>query len=103
MSTKKFPSQKEIKKTLEELKHKPSTRLLPKDASVAEKVKFDLCKKFLIYMRENELTQKEMCELLGIDKSKMSKITHYHIEDFSIERLVNLLGKLYKKVSIEIA
>lgn len=103
MKIKNYPSDKEIAEVLRELDKKPATKLLPPDASLSDRIKFDLCKNFLIYKRENKLSQKEMCELLGIDKSKMSKICHYHIEDFSIERLVNLLGKLYKKVSIRIA
>lgn len=103
MKNKKFPSRTEILKVLKKLESAESTRLLPENAPLVDKIKFELCQSFVSYMNETNTEQKELAELLGIDKSVMSKITHYHIDVFTIDRLVRLLSKLEKKISIRIS
>lgn len=103
MKNKKFPSRSEILEVLKELENAESIRLLPENASPVDKIKFVLCESFVKYMNETNTEQKAMSELLGIDKSIMSKITHYHIDVFTIDRLVRLISKLEKKVSIKIS
>ena len=98
----KFPSEKQIKRALEILEKAPGSRALPKDATPNDILKYDLCSRFVVYRRENELSQKELAEMLEIDAAVMSKILHYHIEEFSVDRLIALLIKIYPKASIKI-
>ncbi len=103
MKNKKFPSSDEIKSILSDLEQMEGSQLLPEDASLVDKMKFELCKSFIIYKREHELSQKDLADLLEIDQAVMSKILHYRIEDFTIDRLVRILNILQKDISIKIA
>jgi len=103
MKKNKFPKDEEIKKVLKELENAPGSKMLPENASTIEKIKFELCKSFIIYKQENNLNQKELADILEIDPALMSKILHYNIEEFTIDRPVKFLDVLHKEISIKIA
>ena len=98
-----FPSQKEIKRVLAELEHVEGTRMLHPNASLVDKFKFDICACFIVYKRENDISQKELAEKLNLDPALMSKILRYRFDDFTIDRLVRLLEILHKDITIKIA
>ena len=98
----KFPSDKQIKRALEILEKAPASRPLPKNASKNDAIKFELCSNFVVYRREKKLSQKELADRLGIDPAQMSKILHYHIDEFSFEFLLTHLLKIYPKTDIKI-
>jgi predicted XRE-type DNA-binding protein len=98
-----WPKREDVEEVLKNIEHGDWTRLLPKDAPTVDRIKFDLCKSFIIYMRENNLKQKDLAQMLDIDPALMSKILHYHIDEFTIDRLVRFLDILHKDISINIA
>lgn len=103
MKDRKFPSSKDIKEVLAELETAEGSKLLPKNASAVDKLKFELCKSFIIYKQDRKLSQKELADKLEIDPALMSKILHYRFEEFTIDRLVKFLEILHKDISIKIA
>ena len=103
MKSRKFPSSDEIKQVLNELEKVEGTKLLSKNASNVDKIKFELCKNFIIYKQEKKLSQVELAEKINIDQALMSKILHYRFEEFTIDRLVKYLEALHKDVSVKIA
>ena len=98
----KFPSEKELKAVRAALEKGPASRMLPTDASPVERLKFSLCEKFVSYLLDHKLTQRERAEKVGIDESLMSKIVHYNFDDFTIDRLVKYLSILFPKADLEI-
>jgi predicted XRE-type DNA-binding protein len=98
----KFPSKQQIEKAMKILENAPGSRLLPKNASPGDVLKYDLCKRFIVYRREEELSQKDLAESLGIDPAQMSKILHYHIDEFSVDFLLSLLIKIRPKTTIRV-
>lgn len=84
------------------LEDAPGTKLLSKDASTGDMLKFDLCKRFVVFRREQELSQKALAEKLGLDPAQMSKILHYHIDEFSVDFLLSLIIKIYPKTDIKV-
>jgi hypothetical protein len=52
-----FPSEAELKKVRKLLEKVEPSRLLPKNASKADRVKYKLCQKFVMYLNENKITQ----------------------------------------------
>ena len=80
----KFPSKKQIERALEVLEKAPDSRLLPPNASKNEVLKYEICRRFVIYVREHKLKQKDLAEELEIDSSLVSKILHYNIDEFSV-------------------
>ena len=98
----KFPSRKQIERALEILEKAPGSRLLPKDATPTDKIKYELCSRFVVYRREKEISQKDLAAKLGIDPAQMSKILHYHIDEFSVDYLLGLLLKIRPKTMIRV-
>jgi len=98
-----FPSKEEIKKVLKVLDKKLGSRMLPPDADEVDRIKFELCRHFIIYIREENLSQKDLAARLGINPSLINKILHYHFDEFTIDRLVRYLEVLNLKVTIKIA
>lgn len=103
MKNRKFPSSDEIKDVLNEIEKVDGSKFLSENAPIVDKLKFELCKSFIIYKQENGLSQRELAEKLEIDPALMSKILHYRFDDFTIDRLVKFLDVLHKEISIKIA
>jgi predicted XRE-type DNA-binding protein len=99
----KWPKKEKLNEVMKNLEGADASRMLPRDASTVDKIKFELCKSFIIYKQENDMNQRELAQKLEIDPALMSKILHYHIEEFTIDRLVRYLDILHKDVSIKIA
>jgi predicted XRE-type DNA-binding protein len=88
-----FPSNKEIQEILKELESVEPTFVLDrKNASAVDKIKYDLCREFVIYMIANKISQVELADRLGIDKARVNKIIKYRIEVFTIDKLLSLLN-----------
>jgi len=98
----KFPSKKQLDEAKEKLDNGPASRLLPKDASSVDKVKYKICEKFVIYKNTKKITQKALAEKLGIDEALMSKILHYNFDEFTVDRLLKFLNVLYPNVEIDL-
>lgn len=105
MSKTKWPSEAQIKEMREKLSKGPAAQLLSSDATPVDKIKHDICREFVVYKNSSKITQKALAEKIGIDESLMSKILHYNIDEFTIDRLVKFLTTLRPnaKVKIEVA
>ncbi len=99
----KFPSEKQINRALKILENAPASRPLPSNATKSEALKHELCKQFVIYLQDEEVSQKALARKLRIDPAQMSKILHYHIEFFSVDFLFELVLKIYPKTEIKIS
>jgi predicted XRE-type DNA-binding protein len=54
------------------------------------------------YKKKHDLTQEEFAEILGIDKSKVSKILRHRIKEFSTDRLIVLYQRLNPRLRIRV-
>jgi len=79
-----------------------STVLGP-DASLVDRIKQDLCSKIIQYHLVKGSSQRELAERLGVDEPEMSRILHYKIERYSIDRLVGYLAILYPNIKFEVS
>ena len=98
----KFPSEKELKEAREALEKAPASKLLPKNASPVDRMKYSICEKFVKYKNEHNLTQRALAEKLGIDEALISKIIHYSFDEFTIDRLIKYLAVLYPKLKVQL-
>ena len=99
---KKFPSVQEIEYIKQKMDKGIVSRPLSKNANNVDKTKFKLCEKFVIYKNTYDITQKALAEQIDIDEALVSKILHYHFEEFSTDRLIKYLSKIYPKIELKI-
>ena len=98
----KFPPESELKKMRELLSKGPASKPLPKDAGPVDKIKHQICREFVVYKNTKKITQKALADKTGIDEALMSKILHYNVEEFTIDRLMKFLNVLYPHIQVKI-
>lgn len=100
-----FPSEKQLKKIRKELSKGMASKPLAKNASPVDRIKHSICKKIVIYMNEHKLSQRALAEKINESEALVSKVVHYHFEEFTIDRLVKFLTRLHPdaEVKIEVA
>lgn len=98
----KFPSKEELELVRKELDNKPTSRPLPKNASSVDRAKYRICEKFVVYKNTQKISQKELAQKVGIDEALMSKILHYHFDEFTADRLIKYLNEIYPDVNVKI-
>ena len=79
-------------------------RVLTPDATPLEKSKYELCQNILAYRQENNLSEKEIGKRLGIKPAKkLECLLFCHIENFSLDELVEYASQLFAPFHLEIA
>jgi len=100
-----FPPEEELKKLLKRVEQPNYRRVnigLHPDATPAEKAKYKLCKTIARYVRENNLTEKELGKKLGIDQTKTEYILFCHIDKIALDELVNYTEELAMPLEMKI-
>ncbi len=103
-SNTRWPDEKtlsEIRDRLSSDKVQGSTVLGP-DAQLVDRIKHNLCSKIVQFHLNSKISQKELADKLGVDEPEMSRILHYKIERYTIDRLVGYLEVLYPNVNFEV-
>jgi len=98
-----FPNKAEMKRVLKKLEKVEGTLAPPANPTPLQKFRHDIQQKFVGYKLDQNVSQREMAETLGIDEGKVSKILHNRLEEFSTDRLINLYGKLNPKVRLKVS
>jgi predicted XRE-type DNA-binding protein len=99
----KWPPREDIEAVLKRLEANPDLygRVVTNDAPPLDLMKRDLCAQFVIYVRENKLSQRELAQKLEIDEALMSKILRYHFDEFTVDRLIRYLAILGIKFELK--
>ena len=98
----KFPSEAELKEMRERLSKGPSSKILPKNATAIDRAKYAICREIVSYKNQNNMTQRGLAEKIGEHESLISKVVHYNIDEFTIDRLMKFLGAIYPNAEIKI-
>jgi predicted XRE-type DNA-binding protein len=98
-----FRSQKELKSIRAKLAKVEPARMLPKNASQADRIKYKICKKFVIYLMENEMSQVQLAKKMKIDPSRINEIVKYRIDLYTVDKLLDLAEKLHLDLHVEVA
>lgn len=98
-----LPSRKELDSIMKELESIEPTKLLPKNASKSDRLKYDLCKQFVVYLRHNNLSQAELARQLKIDTARLNEIVKYKIELFTVDKLLEYVERLNPEIKVIVA
>ena len=77
--------------------------MLPSDASKVERLKFELCKQFVVYLRANNMSQVDLAKKIGIEPARLNEIVKYRIDLFTVDRLIGYVEKLNPDVEVTVA
>ncbi len=97
-----YPSAKKLAEMDKKLKEMEGAIALPKNATYAERVKYDLCKRIVAYVRIHRITQAELAGKLGIDPARVSEIVNYKIDKFTIDTLLTYNRTLDPEFEVKI-
>lgn len=99
----KWPSKKNLDKILPELEKREGTKHLGKDASPLDKFRWELCQKLVKYKLKNNLKQRELAELLGIDESQVSRVLRHRIDKISTDKLAEFVLTLEPTTNLKVS
>ena len=102
----KFPSEKvlkEMRDKLSDLNFDGGHWVVADDASVVDHTKYQLCQYIIKYLRENELSQRDVAIKLAIDEARISEIVRGRIDHFTVDRLIDYATQLYPDIKVEIS
>ena len=98
-----FPSEKELEKIREKLEKADPSYALPQNATKAEKLKYNLCQKFVVYILENKISQAELAKQLDMDTARLNEIVKYKIHLFTVDKLIEFATRLDPNLDIKVA
>lgn len=98
-----YPTNSQIDQILNAVSDEDFVDILPEDATGVDKVKYQLCKKFVSYIQKEQISQAQLSRILQIDRSRVNWIVKYKIEHFTIDRLYELLEKLDPTVELKVS
>lgn len=98
-----MPPKNELDKMRKKLEKTEPTRGLPANASKADRLKYELCKQFVIHLNREQLSQKELAEKLEIEPARLNEIVKYRIDLFTVDRLLGYLELLNPEIKVTVA
>jgi len=98
-----IPPKKELNKMRKKLDKIESTQGLPANASKADRLKYELCKQFVVHLNCEQVSQKELAEKLGIEPARLNEIVKYRIDMFTVDRLLGYLELLNPEIKVTVA
>ena len=97
---------KEFEKILQEAEDPKNigqgSQALPRNATALQKTKYELCKQILIYKQDNNLSTEEVAEKINLTSSETKDILYYHIDCFTLDRLITYTEKLLSPLEIKL-
>lgn len=99
----KFPTERQLKSIRKKLEKVEPSRLLPKNASKSERLKYELCEKFVVYLREHNMTQVSLARKLKVDPSRINEIVKYRIDLYTVDKLLDLAQALNLGFEVKVA
>ena len=97
-----LPNAKELERVRKKLAKIEPTRTLPKNASKADKLKYELCRQFVKYIKKHKVSQKELANELEIQPARLNEIVKYRIDLFTVDRLMSYAEKLKPNLKVTV-
>lgn len=98
-----FPSEKELKSIRAKLEKAEPSRTLPKNASKADRLKYELCEKFVSYLLKHKMSQAQLARKLKVDPARINEIVKYRIDLYTVDKLLDLAERLDLDLDLRVA
>jgi predicted XRE-type DNA-binding protein len=98
-----YPKESKIKDILESIVEEDFSNSMPLDATPIERTKFNLCKKFVIHLSVNNLSQAALAREICVDRSRINWIVKYRIEKYTIDRLYELWSLIEPSFELKVS
>jgi predicted XRE-type DNA-binding protein len=94
-----FPSQEDLKQMRE--KKGIVNLVLPENAPLSEKFKYEICQNILAYQLENKLTYEEISHKIGLPLSQTLEMLRGNTSAFALDSLVAYTDKLHLPLQVK--
>lgn len=84
----------EICNKLSDPNYQRGSQALPKNASLLEQSKYNLCQKILIQQQKKKITPEKLAKQIQLSVPETEDILHCRINKFTLDRLVDYAEKL---------
>ena len=98
-----FPSEKELKSIRAKLEKAEPSRTLPKNASKADRLKYELCEKFVSYLLKHKMSQAQLARKLKVDPARINEIVKYRVDLYTVDKLLDLAERLHLDLDLRVA
>jgi len=98
-----FPSEKELKAIRSKLEKAEPSRMLPKNASNADRLKYQICERFVAYLLKNKMSQAQLARRLKVDPARINEIVKYRIDLYTVDKLLDLAERLELDLNVRVA
>ena len=96
----------EFKKSLEELENPKNigkgSWALPRNATAAEKAKYEICEKILDYQEDNNLSDQIMTRKTHLTQNELEDVLFCRISKFNLDHLMNIASNLFSPTTIKL-
>ena len=75
---------------------------LPENPTPLEKAKYELCRQIVVYKQDNNLSTKKIAEKINLTNSETQDILLYHIDYFTLDRLITYAGRLFSTSEVKV-
>jgi predicted XRE-type DNA-binding protein len=75
---------------------------LPENSTPLEKAKYQLCRQIVVYKQDNNLSTEKIAQKINLTNSETQDILFYHIDYFTLDRLITYAGRLFSNSEIKI-
>ncbi|MFZ9595028.1 MAG: XRE family transcriptional regulator [Bdellovibrionia bacterium] len=98
-----FPGADELQEMRRKAAQSKGSVVIPKDADPLDRTKYELCRAFVDYLLDHQITQKQLAARMKVSEARVSEIVHYKIHRLTLDRLVKYMGRLNPKFSLKAA
>ncbi|CAH1761588.1 104_t:CDS:2 [Entrophospora sp. SA101] len=75
---------------------------LPRNATTAEKTKYEICEKILGYQEDNNLSDEAMARKLHLNQVELEDILFCQISKFNLDYLMNVVSQLFSPAEVKV-
>ena len=97
-----LPQDEEIIRRLADPNYQGGSWALPENATPLEQAKYEICKQVVSYKLDTKISTENLAQKIQLSKAEPEGILYYHIDYFTLDRLVDYAEKLFSPSEIKI-